>query len=100
MRWERNGPILTDNREAVDVNFVESMLRESCWASSRPRSAIERSIAASLNIVILAGDEQVGYSRVVSDSVTFAWIADVVVRPTHRGGGIGRLRSRWKQARQ
>lgn len=81
MEWTRNGLILTDDLDAVDLDFVETMLRESYWAASRPRSDIERSVAASLNFVVLADGQQVGYARVVTDSVTFAWIADVIVAP-------------------
>jgi GNAT superfamily N-acetyltransferase len=90
MQWTRNGLILTDDLEAVDLDFVEEMLRGSYWAASRPRSDIERSVAASLNFAVLADGEQVGYARVVTDSVTFAWIGDVVVSPDFRGRGIGK----------
>jgi GNAT superfamily N-acetyltransferase len=34
--------------------------------------------------------EQVAYARVVTDGVTFAWLADVIVDPAHRGHGLGR----------
>lgn len=90
MEWTRNELILTDDLEAVDLDFVEAMLRESYWASTRPRSDIERSVAASLNFVVLADGRQVGYARVVTDAVTFAWIADVIVAPEVRGRGIGK----------
>ena len=78
----RNGRfILTDDIEAVETDFVESMLRTSYWASGRPRSIIEESIKNSINFSLLDGLKQIGYARVVSDLVTFAWIADVVVSP-------------------
>lgn len=38
----------------------------------------------------LAG-HQVGYARAVSDGVSDAYLADVIVDPGHRGQGIGKL---------
>ncbi|QAY70777.1 GNAT family N-acetyltransferase [Xylanimonas protaetiae] len=31
---------------------------------------------------------QVAFARIVTDGVTFGWLADVVVDPAHRGRGI------------
>jgi GNAT superfamily N-acetyltransferase len=35
-------------------------------------------------------DGQVGYARVVSDKVTFAYLADVFVLESHRGKGLSK----------
>lgn len=32
-----------------------------------------------------------GSARIVTDEVTFAWLADVVIDPAHRRMGLGRL---------
>jgi GNAT superfamily N-acetyltransferase len=36
------------------------------------------------------GAKQVGFARVVSDGVTFAWLCDVFVLAEHRGGGLAK----------
>ena len=33
---------------------------------------------------------QVAFARVVTDGVTFGWLCDVIVDPTHRGAGLGK----------
>jgi GNAT superfamily N-acetyltransferase len=38
---------------------------------------------------VYAGDDQVGFARVVTDGVTFAWICDVFIDAAHRGRGLG-----------
>lgn len=81
---------LTDDPDVVDVHFVESMLRTSYWAADRPRAAIEASIRTSVPVSLFRDGQQVGFARIVSDWVTFAWIADVVVDPSERGRGLGR----------
>jgi GNAT superfamily N-acetyltransferase len=32
---------------------------------------------------------QIGFGRAVTDSVTFTWVADIVVEPEFRGAGLG-----------
>jgi GNAT superfamily N-acetyltransferase len=51
---------------------------------------VERAIENSLCLGLYAGDgEQAGFARAVTDSATFAWIADVFVLEPHRGRGLG-----------
>jgi GNAT superfamily N-acetyltransferase len=90
MEWKRDGYVLTDDAAAADMDWVERMMRTTYWAPRRPREVIETSIRNA--VVFSAFDEegQVGFARVVSDFSTFAWIADVIVDPGHRGRGLGK----------
>jgi GNAT superfamily N-acetyltransferase len=62
------------------------------WAAGRTRATQDAAIAASRNYGVYecASRRQVAYARVVTDGVTFAWLADVVVDPEHRGRGLAR----------
>src|SRR3954451_12305838 len=64
---------------------------ESYWAKGRTRDVTERAIANSYPFGVYRGEEQVAFARVVTDTVTFAWLADVFVLPGHRGTGLWRL---------
>jgi GNAT superfamily N-acetyltransferase len=90
MEWRTNELSMTDDPLAVDVDFVERMLRTSYWAPRRERSVIERSLQTSVPLSVFHADRQIGFARIVSDLVTFAWIADVMVDPQYRGRGIGK----------
>jgi GNAT superfamily N-acetyltransferase len=90
MEWRTNELSMTDDPLAVDVDFVERMLRTSYWAPRRERSVIERSLQTSVPLSVFHADRQIGFARIVSDLVTFAWIADVIVDPQYRGRGIGK----------
>jgi GNAT superfamily N-acetyltransferase len=87
----RNGgyEISTDPAR-VDVDTVERFLGASYWASRRSRSEIERSIETSIVFGVYEGARQVGFARVVSDRVDFAWLCDVYIDPAVRGRGIGK----------
>ena len=81
---------ISDDPLAVDVDFVERMLRTSYWAPDRERSVIERSLQTSVPLSVFHAGRQIAFARIVSDLVTFAWIADVIVDPQYRGRGIGK----------
>jgi GNAT superfamily N-acetyltransferase len=74
----------------LDRDLIHRFLsEESYWAHGRERWRIERSIDESITFGVYRGDEQVAYARVVTDRVTFAWLADVFVIGEHRGRGVG-----------
>jgi GNAT superfamily N-acetyltransferase len=90
MKWTKNPFKITDDPGAVDVDFVERMLRTSYWASERPRDVIERTLETSTVLSLFRDDQQIGFARVVSDEVTFAWICDLIIDPACRGDGLGK----------
>lgn len=82
----------SSNPAELDRALVHRWLSEHAyWALGRPRAAQEAAIDASRNYA--AYDEttgaQLGYARVVTDGVTFAWLCDVIVDPGARGRGVG-----------
>lgn len=77
----------------IDAERVHRLLAEGAyWARGRERATQDTIVAASRNYGIhhLGGDGQIGYARIVTDGGTFAWLADVIVDPAHRGRGLGR----------
>jgi len=62
------------------------------WAKTRTRQTQDAAIAKCRNygIFALPSQQQVAYARVVTDEVTFAWVADVIVDPAHRRRGLAR----------
>ena len=76
----------------IDLEWLHPALSERAyWALGRTRENLERAIEASLPFVALDGDRQIGFARVVTDSVTFGWICDVFVDEAERGRGVGDL---------
>jgi len=82
---------ISTDRERLDRELIHRFLsRESYWALGVARETVDRAIDRSLPFGAYAGGAQVGFARVVTDTATFAWIADVFVVRSHRGRGIGR----------
>jgi GNAT superfamily N-acetyltransferase len=87
---ERDGYLLSTDPSRVDVDTVHRWLSEDAyWALGRPREVIEASVRTCDVWSVFAPDgSQVAFTRAVTDGLTFAWICDVYVDPTHRGKGI------------
>ncbi|MBT3390698.1 MAG: GNAT family N-acetyltransferase [Chloroflexi bacterium] len=90
MQWQRENFIISDAHSAVDLDFVEAMLRSNYWAPDRPRPVIEAAIRGSIPFSLFDGEQSVGFARAVTDRATFAWIADVMIAPAYRGQGLGK----------
>jgi GNAT superfamily N-acetyltransferase len=76
----------------LDAGLIHRWLSEgSYWARGRSRDTQDRAMAGSLNFgAYRAGSgAQVGYTRVVTDRATFAWLCDVYVDRSLRGQGLG-----------
>ncbi|MBI4661045.1 MAG: GNAT family N-acetyltransferase [Verrucomicrobia bacterium] len=75
----------------LDVGLIHDFLRSSYWAKDIPRAVVEKSLRHSLCFGAFYAGQQVGFSRVITDRATFAYIADVFVVPEHRGLGLAKL---------
>ena len=67
------------------------MTEQAYWGKWRDREVLDRQIDASWRTIGCYDDagRMVGFARAVSDSISFAYLADVFVLPGHRGRGLG-----------
>ena len=75
----------------TDLDIIHAFLSETYWSPGIPRNVVE--LACANSICAIARDESgalIGFARAVTDRATFAWVADVMVLPEHRGKGMGR----------
>lgn len=88
MQWQRDEFLVTDNRQALDIEVIHGFLRESYWARDIPRDIVVRSLANSLCFGLFSRGSQVGFARAITDYATFAYLADVFVLPGYRRRGL------------
>ena len=84
---------ITDDPGRVDLDVVHGFLsRESYWRRGVSREDVETSVRWSLPLSVhlaTSTPTMVGFVRVVTDTVTHAWLDDLFVAREHRGRGIG-----------
>lgn len=81
---------ITDDKTPITPEKVKALLDDSYWAPDRSLELIAKTIDNSICVGVFAGDELVGFGRVVTDKAIFAWIADVIVHEDYRGKGLGK----------
>jgi GNAT superfamily N-acetyltransferase len=90
MSYENGKYRISDDRNDVQIDKVEALLRSSYWAKERPLETIIVSIENSICFSLYYKDEQVGFARVVTDFASVAYIADLIIHSDHRGKGLGK----------
>jgi GNAT superfamily N-acetyltransferase len=83
---------LDDDPARVDVDAVHAYIGGvSYWAKGRSRETMEAAIVGSARVLGLYAPDgsQAGFARVISDSTTYAYLADLFVLEQHRGRGLG-----------
>lgn len=96
--WMDNGFIISTNKKYLDVNVIHNYLsQEAYWSVGIPKETVIKSINnTSLCFGIYKGDdndkpfEQVGFARVITDSVTFGYLSDVFILPQYQKLGLSK----------
>ena len=88
----KEGYAISTDPDRLESAAVHRLLSEHAyWAQGRSLETVAASLSASLNFGAFAPDGTLaGFSRIVTDYATFAWLCDVVVHPDHRGLGLGK----------
>jgi GNAT superfamily N-acetyltransferase len=90
MRWTRDDYRVTTDIDTFDFDVVHRYLSEvAYWSPGIARETVERAARHSLAFGLFEGERQIGYARVITDTATFAYLADVFVLPEHQGAGLG-----------
>ena len=66
------------------------MLRSSYWAKDRSIKAVEKSVETSLCFSLLKNEDMIGFVRVLTDTMAYAIILDMIIKKEFRGQGLGK----------
>lgn len=88
--WQRGEYSIDTERGRLPMDTLISWIGQAYWANDRSPEAISRSWEnAKLVFGVYHGQDIVGCARVVTDTVSIAYLADVFILPAHRGQGLG-----------
>jgi N-acetylglutamate synthase-like GNAT family acetyltransferase len=88
--YRRGEYLLSTDKSRINVAIVHHFLSHSYWAESIPLEVVQKSIDNSLCFAIFRNGELIGFARVITDSATFAYLADVFILPGERGKGLSK----------
>jgi len=86
-----NNYAVSDEKSKLDINFIHSFIRNSYWGKGRSLEDVTETIENSDCFGIYDNNEQIGFARVVSDHVIFAYLFDVFIIEEYRGRGLSKI---------
>lgn len=82
---------VSTDKKKLDVPFIQNFLKDIYWAAGRTLEEVQTSIDHSFCFGIYLDDKQIGFARVITDYVVFAYLMDVFVIEEHRGKGYSSM---------
>ena len=82
---------VSTDKNKLNVPFIQDFLKDVYWATGRTMEEVQRTIDSSFCFGIYLDDEQIGFCRVITDFVVFAYVMDVFITEEHRGEGYSSI---------
>jgi GNAT superfamily N-acetyltransferase len=77
------------DKSRLDLAMIHDFLTRSHWARDIPFAVMAKAIENSLAFGLYRDGRQIGFARVITDTATFAYLADVFVVEEERNRGLG-----------
>jgi GNAT superfamily N-acetyltransferase len=89
--WTKDNYSISTDRRKLNPKMIQQYLaNDSYWAQDIPLEKVKIAIKNSVCFGLYDGKKQIGFCRVVTDYVRFAWLADVFILPAYRGRGLSK----------
>jgi GNAT superfamily N-acetyltransferase len=87
-----NDYLITSDRAKMQVERVHHWLStQSHWALKIPFDTVQGMVENSFCVGVFTKDNvQIGFARLITDYVVFAYLADVYIEKEHRGKGLSK----------
>ena len=83
---------ISTDKTLLDPSVIHAFLTDCYWAKGIPLENVLKRIQNSLCFGVYDSDNnQVGFARVITDSESFAYLADVFILLSYRGQGLSKL---------
>lgn len=82
---------VSSDKNKLDVPFIHNFLKDIYWTAGRTMEEVQTTIDASFCLGIYLNDEQIGFCRVITDYVVFAYVMDVFIDEKFRGKGYSSI---------
>lgn len=83
--------IISTDKTKLNVPFIQDFLKDIYWAAGRTIEEVQTTIDSSFCFGIYLNEVQIGFARVITDYVVFAYLMDVFIAEEHRGNGYSSI---------
>jgi len=81
---------ISTDKQKLNIDFIHQFLTRSYWAKGRTKDEVRTSIEHCLNFGVYINTTQIGFARILTDYVVFAYVMDVFIIEEHRGNGYAK----------
>lgn len=82
---------VSTDKSKLDVPFIQNFLKDIYWAAGRTIEEVQTTIDHSFCFGIYLDGKQIGFARVITDYVVFAYLMDVFIDGQYRGKGYSSI---------
>lgn len=82
---------VSTDKNKLDVAFIHNFTKDIYWSAPRTIEEVQTCIDNSFCFGIYLDEEQIGFARVITDYVVFAYVMDVFIDEKHRGKGYSSI---------
>ncbi|MEG0848781.1 MAG: GNAT family N-acetyltransferase [Flavobacterium sp.] len=82
---------VSTDKTKLNIPFIQNFLKDIYWTAPRTIEEVQTAIDASFCFGIYLNDEQIGFARVITDYIVFAYVMDVFITEEHRGKGYSSI---------
>ncbi len=87
----KDGFCISTDPAKLDLKAIHHFLNtQSYWSQGITFEKVQKAAAHSITFGLYHNGQQAGYTRVISDQTSFAYICDVFVLPEFRGRGLSK----------
>jgi GNAT superfamily N-acetyltransferase len=78
---------VSTDKTKLNVPFIQNFLKDIYWVAGRTMEEVQTTIDHSFCFGIYLDGKQIGFARVITDYVVFAYLMDVFIDEVHLGRG-------------
>jgi GNAT superfamily N-acetyltransferase len=82
---------VSTDKSKLDIPFLQNFLKDVYWTAGRTLEEVQTTVDASFCFGIYLKEKQIGFCRVITDYVVFAYVMDVFIDEKHRGKGYSSI---------
>ncbi|NRT15987.1 GNAT superfamily N-acetyltransferase [Flavobacterium sp. 28A] len=82
---------ISTDKSKLNVPFIQEFLKDIYWAAGRTIEEVQTTIDHSFCFGVYLDDKQIGFARVITDYIVFAYVMDVFIDEAHREKGYSSI---------
>ncbi|MFZ4105650.1 GNAT family N-acetyltransferase [Flavobacterium sp.] len=82
---------VSTDKSKLDISFLHIFLKDVYWIAGRTLEEVQTTVDSSFCFGIYLKEKQIGFCRVITDYVVFAYVMDVFIDEKYRGKGYSTI---------